>query len=121
MGLYSLVADLPVTVESYELEGLEQGVSSDFVRRTTVVHLRGAGEEGVGEDVIYDAEEQLRFQAAGPVLDLAGRAHARLALAALRGPARTTAAGGSRARRSTWRSGRPACRSTRCSGASRGR
>jgi hypothetical protein len=72
VGLYSLVADLPVTVESYELEGLEQGVSSDFVRRTTVVHLRGAGEEGVGEDVIYDAEDQLRFQAAGPVLDLAG-------------------------------------------------
>ena len=73
MSLYSLVSDLPVIVESYELEGLEQGVSSDFVRRTTVVHLRGGGEEGVGEDVIYDAEDQLRFQAAGPVLDLAGR------------------------------------------------
>ena len=39
MSLYSLVSDLPVIVESYELEGLEQGVSSDFVRRTTVVHL----------------------------------------------------------------------------------
>ena len=73
MSLYSLIADLPVTVQSYELEGLEQGVSSDFVRRTTVIHLRGGGEEGVGEDVIYDAEDQLRFQAAGPTLDLAGR------------------------------------------------
>ncbi len=72
MSTYSLLADLPVVVESYELEGLEQSVSSDFVRRTTVVHLHGGGEEGVGEDVIYDAEDQLRFQAAGAVLDLVG-------------------------------------------------
>ena len=72
MSTYSLIADLPVVVESYELEGLEQAVSSDFVRRTTVVRLRGAGEEGVGEDVVYDAEDQLRFQDAGSVLDLAG-------------------------------------------------
>ena len=72
MSTYSLIADLPVVVESYELEGLEQAVSSDFVRRTTVVHLHGGGEEGVGEDVIYDADDQLRFQAAGAVLDLAG-------------------------------------------------
>ena len=72
MSTYSLLADLPVVVDSYELEGLEQAVSSDFVRRTTVVHLRGAGEEGVGEDVIYDAEDQLRYQAAGAVLEVAG-------------------------------------------------
>jgi hypothetical protein len=72
MGTYSLVADLALTVEAYALEGLEQAVSSEFVRRTTVIRLRGGGEEGLGEDVIYDAEEQARFQAAGPVLDLAG-------------------------------------------------
>jgi hypothetical protein len=72
VSTYSLLADLPVVVDSYELEGLEQAVSSDFVRRTTVVHLRGAGEEGVGEDVIYDAEDQLRYQAAGAVLEVAG-------------------------------------------------
>jgi hypothetical protein len=72
MSTYSLVADLPVVVDSYALEGLEQSVSSDFVRRTTVVHLRGGGDEGVGEDVVYDAEDQARFQAAGPLLDLAG-------------------------------------------------
>ena len=30
-------------------------VSSDFERLTTVIHMRGGGEEGVGEDVIYDA------------------------------------------------------------------
>jgi hypothetical protein len=45
---------------------------SDFVRRTTVIHLHGAGHEGVGEDVIYDADDQGRFQDAGSVLDLAG-------------------------------------------------
>jgi hypothetical protein len=72
VSTYSLIAGLPVVVEAYELEGLEQTVSSEFVRRTTVVRLHGAGKEGIGEDVIYDADDQLRFQSAGPVLDLAG-------------------------------------------------
>jgi hypothetical protein len=72
VSAYSAVAGLSVLVERYELEGLVQPVSSDFVRHTTVIHLLGAGEEGVGEDVTYDAEEQARFQAAGPTLDLAG-------------------------------------------------
>ena len=73
MSTYSRIADLPVTVDSYVLEGLEQPVSSDFVRRTTVVRLLGAGQEGLGEDVVYDADDQLHFQAAGPSLDLTGR------------------------------------------------
>jgi hypothetical protein len=72
MSMYDLVSGLPVTVDSYELEGLRQDVSSEFVRRTTVIHLHGAGHEGAGEDVIYDAEDQGRFQDAGSVLDLAG-------------------------------------------------
>jgi hypothetical protein len=72
MSTYDVVSGLPVTVDSYELEGLRQDVSSEFVRRTTVIHLHGAGHEGAGEDVIYDAEDQGRFQDAGSVLDLAG-------------------------------------------------
>ena len=72
MSTFDLVAQFPVNVESYTLEGLEQAVSSNFVRRTTVIHLRGGGEEGVGEDVTYEAEEQARFQAAGQAIDLAG-------------------------------------------------
>ena len=32
-----------------------------MTRRTTVVHLHGAGEEGVGEDVSYDGDLQLAF------------------------------------------------------------
>ncbi len=72
MSTYDLVAGLPLVVESYELEGLQRDVSSNFTRRTTVVSLHGRGETGVGEDVTYDAGEQERLQGAGPVHDLAG-------------------------------------------------
>ena len=57
MSLYDAVAELPLRVESYELERLELPVSSGFTRVSTVIHLRGAGEEGVGEDVTYDAAQ----------------------------------------------------------------
>jgi hypothetical protein len=63
---------LQVRIEGYDLEGLSFDVSTGFTRRTTVIHLHGAGEEGIGEDVIYDGDDQLAFQQAGPVLDLAG-------------------------------------------------
>src|SRR5436853_4873975 len=72
MRTYELLADLPLVVESYALEGLERNVSSGFLRKSTVIHLRGGGEEGVGEDVVYDAEDHDALQAAGPVLDVAG-------------------------------------------------
>jgi L-alanine-DL-glutamate epimerase-like enolase superfamily enzyme len=67
------LAQLPVEIESYSLEGLEADVSSDFTRLSTVIHMRGGGEEGVGEDVTYDALDHVALQDAGPVLDLAGR------------------------------------------------
>ncbi len=72
MSTYDLVADLPVQIDDYELEGLAQNVSGDFERKTTVVHLRGAGEEGLGEDVVYDAVDHEIAQRAGPALALAG-------------------------------------------------
>jgi L-alanine-DL-glutamate epimerase-like enolase superfamily enzyme len=72
MSTYDLVADLPVHIEGYDLEGLVQNVSSDFERKTTIIRLRGAGEEGLGEDVVYDAVDHEIAQRAGPVLDLAG-------------------------------------------------
>jgi L-alanine-DL-glutamate epimerase-like enolase superfamily enzyme len=72
MSTYDLVADLPVRIEGYDLEGLVQNVSSDFERKTTIIHLRGRGEEGVGEDVVYDAVDHEIAQTAGPVLDIAG-------------------------------------------------
>jgi hypothetical protein len=73
VSLYDAVRDLPLEIEAYELEGLELQARPDFLRKTTVVHLRGAGEEGIGEDVTYDADEHDRLQARGADLPLAGR------------------------------------------------
>ncbi|HET6623133.1 MAG TPA: hypothetical protein VFG70_01275 [Gaiellaceae bacterium] len=72
MSLYDAVRDLPVEIEGYALEGLELQARADFLRRTTVVHLSGGGEEGIGEDVTYDAAEHGRLQDRGPDLPLAG-------------------------------------------------
>jgi hypothetical protein len=73
MRSFAKVAELALSVEGYALEGLEEDVSSGFTRRTTVVRLVGDGEEGIGEDVTYDGEEQVSFQEAGAVHDLDGR------------------------------------------------
>lgn len=72
MSTYDLLADLPLEIESYELEAIEREVSSDFTRLSTVVRLRGRGHEGVGEDVTYEALDHVAFQDAGPALPLAG-------------------------------------------------
>jgi hypothetical protein len=72
MATYELLRDLPLTIESYELEGLAQRFSPEFERLTTEIVLRGSGEEGRGEDVTYESRDQQSFQAAGPVHDLAG-------------------------------------------------
>ena len=72
MPTFDRLADLPLAVDSYRLEGLELEVSSGFARLTTVIHLEGAGEEGVGEDVTYDGLDHVALQDAGAVLPLAG-------------------------------------------------
>src|SRR4051812_1903970 len=71
MSTYERVANLPLTVEGYALEELTRTVSSGFERVSTVVHLQGGGEEGLGEDVTYDADDQRAQLAHGPALDLA--------------------------------------------------
>jgi hypothetical protein len=71
-SLWKRLASAPLEVESYELERLEQPVTRGFTRVTTVVHLRGGGEEGLGEDVTWYAEHHDREQSAGPVLPLVG-------------------------------------------------
>jgi hypothetical protein len=70
--LYARLAALPLAVESYELERLEEPVTRGFTRVTTVVHLQGSGVEGVGEDVTWYAEHHDREQAAGAFLPLRG-------------------------------------------------
>ncbi len=72
MSTFDGIADLPLSIDSYELERLEQAVSSEFTRVTTVIHLRGGGKEGVGEDVTYNAGDQDSQFERGPVLPLAG-------------------------------------------------
>ena len=73
MSDWERLAGLELEIEDYALEPLQASVSSDFERKSTVIHLRGAGEEGLGEDVTYDAEDHEILQATGPVLPLAGR------------------------------------------------
>jgi hypothetical protein len=70
--LYESVRDLPLEIEGYELEGLALQARPDFLRKTTVVHLHGGTEEGIGEDVTYHAEEHDRAQERGADLPLAG-------------------------------------------------
>lgn len=72
MSLYDRVRDLPLVVDSYALEGLVRDVSSGFTRKSTLIRLAGGGEEGVGEDVTYAAEEHDLQLARGSVLPLAG-------------------------------------------------
>jgi L-alanine-DL-glutamate epimerase-like enolase superfamily enzyme len=73
VSTWEALAELAVEIEDYTLEPLRASVSSEFERKSTVVHLRGAGEEGLGEDVTYDAVDQEILQAAGPTLPLSGR------------------------------------------------
>ncbi|MGH3134949.1 MAG: hypothetical protein ACRDPV_00465 [Gaiellaceae bacterium] len=72
MRLYDAVRDLPLRIEGCSLEGLELQARPEFLRKTTVVHLHGAGEEGIGEDVTYEAAEHDRLQERGPTFPLAG-------------------------------------------------
>ena len=68
MDTWERVGGLRIEIEGYELSGH----ASDW-RLTSVVHLRGGGHEGVGEDPNYEPGEQLAFQEAGPTLPLRGQ------------------------------------------------
>ena len=71
-SLWKRLGAAPLEVEGYELERLEQPVTRGFTRVTTVVHLRGGGHEGLGEDVTWYPEHHDREQKAGAVLPLGG-------------------------------------------------
>jgi hypothetical protein len=72
MSTYDAVKDLPLEIDGYALEPLEQEVASGFTLRRTVVVLRGGGEEGRGEEVDYNPVIQQEFQARRGELPLAG-------------------------------------------------
>jgi L-alanine-DL-glutamate epimerase-like enolase superfamily enzyme len=71
MGAYDKLAELPIRVESYELEDHDREYGS-FTRGSTVVRLRGDGHEGLGEDVVYDVLDHVAHRDAGPIHDLSG-------------------------------------------------
>jgi L-alanine-DL-glutamate epimerase-like enolase superfamily enzyme len=73
VSTWETLAGLELEIEEYALEPLQATVSSEFERKSTVIRLRGAGAEGVGEDVTYDAVDHEILQAAGPTLPLGGR------------------------------------------------
>jgi hypothetical protein len=72
VGTWDQLASLPVEIDGYSLEGRELAFSEEFVRYTTLITVHGGGEEGVGEDVVYDGLDHVAFQAAGGSLPLAG-------------------------------------------------
>ena len=72
MSLYDAVKELPLVVEEYDLDVGSLDVSSGFTRKTTTIRLAGAGEEALGEDVTYEADEHDAQLARGSVLPLTG-------------------------------------------------
>jgi L-alanine-DL-glutamate epimerase-like enolase superfamily enzyme len=72
VGTFSRLAPLSLELEGYELEGLEQRVTSDFARLTTVVRLHGGGTTGMGEDVTWGEAEQRAFRAQPPEIPAGG-------------------------------------------------
>jgi hypothetical protein len=60
MPLFDRVRELPLVIDRIDLEPHALPLKH-MTRRTTVIHLHGGGQEGVGEDVSYDGELQLAF------------------------------------------------------------
>jgi L-alanine-DL-glutamate epimerase-like enolase superfamily enzyme len=69
MATFDSLAELPIEIEGYELEDRDR-TYGEFTRPSTVIHMRGGGQEGVGEDVVYDVLDHVAHRDAGPVHDL---------------------------------------------------
>ena len=72
MSDWEKLRELPVEVEGYELEANDREYSPEFTRGSTLVRLRGAGHEGVGEDVVYEVLDHIAHRDFGPRFDLSG-------------------------------------------------
>jgi L-alanine-DL-glutamate epimerase-like enolase superfamily enzyme len=68
MATFDTLAELPIEIEGYELEDRDR-TFGEFTRPSTIIHLRGGGQEGAGEDVVYDVLDHVAHRDAGPVLD----------------------------------------------------
>jgi L-alanine-DL-glutamate epimerase-like enolase superfamily enzyme len=72
VSTFDALGDLELRIDDYALEALQRVVAGSFTRMSTVIRLRGSGEEGVGEDVTYDGKAHEVLQRAGTVQPLAG-------------------------------------------------
>lgn len=68
---WDTLSALPLRVERYELTGHDREYGS-FTRPSTIVHLHGEGQEGIGEDVVYDVLDQIAHRDTGPTHDFNG-------------------------------------------------
>jgi L-alanine-DL-glutamate epimerase-like enolase superfamily enzyme len=74
MATFDRLAALPIEVDGYLLEDVDRTFASGFERPSTLIRIRGGGEEGLGEDVVYDNLDHIAHRDAGPVHDLSGPA-----------------------------------------------
>jgi hypothetical protein len=63
MSLWDRLSELDLEVDAMRTETRSVAVSPEFTRATTTVVLAGAGHEGRGEDVTYNAEDHEWFPA----------------------------------------------------------
>ena len=84
--MLNALMELGLEIEGVELERRELAVSPEFRRVTTTVHLRGGGEEGLGEDVTYQADLHDTF----PEPAIAGQWTIALFLRVARGASRSS-------------------------------
>ena len=57
MSTYERLAELPLEIESYDLEGLSLRFSPEFVRETTLIKLRGGRYYRFSEPLNYGEAE----------------------------------------------------------------
>jgi hypothetical protein len=63
--LYASIKDLPLRIDGAGLDDRSVTVAAGWERHTTLIRLHGGGLQGVGEDVVYEGDEQAAFQQAG--------------------------------------------------------
>ena len=72
MSFYSSISELPITIDAYEIEPNDKVYSADSKRVSTLIKINGGGEQGIGEDIVYDDLDHLALRDFGPVHDLTG-------------------------------------------------
>ena len=71
-SLWPRLAELPLVIESYELEELSAEMANGMVRRTIQIRMLGAGHDGLGEDISPPPDDPDALRNAPADLPLAG-------------------------------------------------